>query len=119
MYIRSIHLINEKTDKIELAISHNLPNELIKQFTFGDLHQVVHLKSPLYFSDGNEQSDVIESISGGQIPVMAGGEVTGVLSFIMGYPRIVPIEHRDTIELLTSQLGNTLSESIRGDGSPS
>lgn len=104
----SIHLINEKTDKIELAISHNLPNELIKQFTFGDLHQVVHLKSPLYFSDGNEQSDVIESISGGQIPVMAGGEVTGVLSFIMGYPRIVPIEHRDTIELLTSQLGNTL-----------
>jgi hypothetical protein len=47
--------------------------------------------------------------TGGQIPIVAGNEVIGVLSFILDSPKHIQPEITDMIEILTSQLGNTLT----------
>lgn len=104
----SIHLINRKTKKLDLAISHNLPDTQLKKFTFGELYQVVFAKNPRYFSSENQISGSEQKINGGQIPLLVGDEVIGVLSFIMDSPASLDTDIRGTIELMTSHLGNTL-----------
>jgi PAS domain S-box-containing protein len=103
----AIHLMNRKTNKIELAISHNLPNDLIRRFTFGDLYQVIYTKKAMYFQDPT-MPDNSRYCSGGQIPIMAGTDVIGVLSFILDHPKTLSLELTDTMELITGHLGNTL-----------
>jgi len=104
----SIHLIHEKTKKPELAISQNLTHDLLKRFTFGDLHKVVHTKTTIYFPDSDEATGPEQNITGGQIPILAGNEIFGVFSFIMDTPVPLDTEIRDTIELIISHLGNTI-----------
>ena len=105
--IGAIHLINRKTNKIELAISHNLPNDLIRRFVFGDLYQVVYTKKARYCLVP-DKPEIPGYCSGGQNPIMAGTDVIGVLSFILDQPKEIPHELSDTMELITSHLGNTL-----------
>ncbi len=103
----AIHLINKKTNKIELAIAHNLPHDLIKRFTFGDLYQIIYTKKARYFPvPGSSEQDM--RITGGQIPIMTGTDVIGVLSFILDHPKPISPEFSGTMELITAQLGNTL-----------
>lgn len=106
--IGSIHLINRRTKKVELAISHNLSNEELKKFSHGDIHQVIYTRKPLYFPAENAETGPVEKITGGQIPISSGGEVIGALTFVLETPRVIIQEIRDTIEIMTSQLGNTL-----------
>jgi len=104
----SIHLINDNTKRIELAISHNLPQEQLKRFTFGDLHKVIYTGKSQYFKEEENNDDDEIPITGGQIPIITAGEVIGILSFILDIPNIILPDICDTIELLASQLGNTL-----------
>jgi|GEM_PF-772322 len=103
----AVHLINKKTRKIELAISHNLSDELIKRFIFGDLHRVIYTKKPVYLSVTGKP-DNTEDFIGGQIPIITGTDLIGVISFILDNPGKIHQELLDTMELVTGQLGNTL-----------
>lgn len=105
--IGAVHLINKKTKKIELVISHNLSDDLIRRFTFGDLHQVVYTKKARYLPVPGKP-DNKEHIIGGQIPIIVGTDLIGILSFILDNPKKIHPELIDTIEIVTSQLGNTL-----------
>lgn len=104
----SIHLIQAKTNKFELAISHNLPNDQIKRFTFGDLYKVVYSKKSGYYTTESGTNESEQMISGGQIPIQSGTDVVGVLSFMMDKPQKLPSDFRNTLELLTGYLGSTL-----------
>ncbi|HQC00430.1 MAG TPA: response regulator, partial [Methanospirillum sp.] len=103
----AVHLINKKTKKIELAISHNLPDDMIKRFTFGNLHRVVYTKKPIYVSV-SDKPDNSDRLIGGQIPIITGTDLIGVISFILDNPSKIHQELLDTMELVTGQLGNTL-----------
>jgi PAS domain S-box-containing protein len=103
----AIHLMNQKTNKIELAISHNLPNDLIRRFTFGDLYKVFYEKKARYYQDPGKP-ETTGHYSGGQIPIMAGTDVIGILSFILDHTKPLSPELTDTMELITGHLGNTL-----------
>ena len=106
----SIHLINHGSKKVELLIAHNIPDDLLKKFTFGDLHNVIFTKTSQFFaapSDGQESL-----ITGGQIPILEGDRAIGALSFIFDEPHQFTSEVRDTIEIMVSQLGNSLTRII-------
>jgi len=102
----SIHILNPVQKKVELLISHNLPNSLLKKFSFGDIHKVIFLGQPVYYPvEGKESEDLI---SGGQIPIQGGDTVIGALSFILDVPHPINPQVRDTMEILVSQLGNAI-----------
>lgn len=102
----SIHLFNPISEKIELLIAHNLPNELLKHFTYGDVYRVINTGQPLYFSTEDNENPVL--INGGQIPISGGNNIIGVLSFMFDSPHIIKPDLRDTVELLVSLLGNSI-----------
>ncbi|WP_319578034.1 PAS domain S-box protein [uncultured Methanospirillum sp.] len=102
----SIHILNPVKKKVELLISHNLSNSLLKKFTFGDIHKVIFQGESVYYPvTGRESEDLI---SGGQIPIHGGDTVIGALSFILEVPHPINPPVRDTIEILVSQLGNAI-----------
>lgn len=102
----SIHLMNPSSKKVELLISHNLSDDLLKKFTFGDLHKVIFTRKSQYFSVPGKESEFL--ITGGQIPIQGGDKVIGVLSFILEESHPVLPDVRDTMEIMVSQLGNTV-----------
>ena len=102
----SIHLLNSSTNKVELLIAHNLPDDLLKKFNFGDLYKVIYTGKPVFFPTVEKESEYL--VTGGQIPIQGGEKVIGVLSFMMEEPGQILPEVRDTIEILVSQLGNSI-----------
>ncbi|PKL60888.1 MAG: hypothetical protein CVV33_00340, partial [Methanomicrobiales archaeon HGW-Methanomicrobiales-4] len=102
----SIHLFNTVTKRIDLLISHNLPDDLLKRFSYGDLHKVLFSGQSQYFSENGLDGD--ELVTGGQIPIQGGDQIIGILSFMMDEPRTVNPETRDTMEMLVSHLGNSI-----------
>ena len=102
----SIHLYNAETKKIELLIAHNISDDLLKKFSYGDLDKVLFSGESLYFPGPDTEDSSI--ISGGQIPIYGGEEVIGVLSFMIDGTASVSREIRNMGELLVSVLGNSL-----------
>ncbi|MDD1727730.1 MAG: PAS domain S-box protein [Methanospirillum sp.] len=106
----SIHLINHGSKNVDLLIAHNIPDDLLKKFTFGDLHKVIFTGTSQFFVAPNDGPESL--ITGGQIPILEGDRVVGALSFIFDEPHQLPSEIRDTIEIMVSQLGNSLTRII-------
>jgi PAS domain S-box-containing protein len=102
-----IHLFNKKTGKMDLLISHNLPDEYLKRFTYGDLYKVFYSGVSQYFILSDINGD--ELVTGGQIPILGGAQTVGVLSFICDSPRTILPETRDTMDILVSLLGNSIA----------
>ncbi|MFH0968219.1 MAG: PAS domain S-box protein, partial [Methanobacteriota archaeon] len=101
----SIHLFNLKSKKMDLLIAHNLPDDQLKQFSYGDLHKILFTGKAHYYFDEGENG---VRITGGQIPIQNADQVIGILSFIMEEPRIFNTDTRDTMEMLVSLLGNSI-----------
>lgn len=106
----SIHLLNPVSKRVELTISHNLSDDLLRRFTFGDLHKVIFTGESQYFLLPPHESHTI--VTGGQIPITAGEKVIGVLSFMMDEPKNLTSDIRDTMEIMVSQLGNSIARII-------
>ncbi|HWQ66300.1 MAG TPA: PAS domain S-box protein [Methanospirillum sp.] len=102
----SIHILNPSTKKIELLIAHNLPDDQLKRFTYGDIHKVLFTGKSQYFT--RKKNNGGERITGGQIPIQGGDVVIGVLSFMMDETRDILPDTRDTMEILVSLLGNSI-----------
>lgn len=102
----SIHLYNPATNKNELLISHNLQDDLLRRFSFGDIHKVFFTKKSQYFFESGFSDH--EIITGGQIPIPGGEQIIGVLSFMIDEPRKILPEVRDMMEFLVSFLGNSI-----------
>jgi len=102
----SIHLFNPDKKKMELLIAHNLPEDQLKRFTYGDIYDILFSGKSHYYSDPEKKEE--QAITGGQIPIQRGNEVIGVLSFILEKSRPIIQETRDTMEILVSHLGNTI-----------
>ncbi len=101
-----IHILNPSTKKLELLIAHNLPDTLLKKFTYGDIHKVIFTRKAQYFTVPGKEGDMV--VSGGQIPIQGGDSVIGALSFMLNDPHLINPSVRDTLEILVSQLGNAL-----------
>ena len=102
----SIHLFNPRTRKMDLLIAHNLPDDQLKHFSYGNLHKIFFSKKPQYFFDSAPGEDT--PITGAQLPILGSGEVIGVLSFMLEEPRFIHTEALETIEILASYLGNSV-----------
>jgi len=102
----SIHIFNPVKKKMELLIAHNLPEDQLKRFTFGECNNILISGKSQYYPDPEKKENQV--IIGGQIPIRRGSEVIGVLSFILDKPMSILQETRDTMEILVSHLGNTI-----------
>lgn len=102
----SIHLYNPTTKKTQLLIAHNLADDQIRKFTYGDIHKVLYTGKSQFFT--TEGKDGKELISGGQIPIQGSDKIIGVLSLMMDEPQTILPGARDTIEILVSHLGSSI-----------